>query len=238
MHDASATRWRLGCAATWTPCAPTRIRPQRPSKRGGRRSWRARRPSLWSSVCRSTPICGRMKSSAASNDISSRAQHRPLGHLNPAGRRQGESPRELSRRGGQLIGRHHPAHQPDGERRLRVDGLAAQDQVERIRQPHDARQEPRAAAARGQAQPDVDLAEPRRVGSQAEVGRARQVEARAVGRAVHGGDQHLGKRRSKSCVSWISPTCSWRAETAPPRRSPPSPCSSRRRPSRRPAPLP
>jgi hypothetical protein len=77
------------------------------------------------------------------------------------------------------------------QRLLGAEQRTIQAPAQRLRQPHQARQEPGAAGLRHQAAAGEDEAELRGVGGDADIHGQRQGEAHAHGCAVEGGDRRL-----------------------------------------------
>ena len=96
---------------------------------------------------------------------------------------------------------------PDPVRLERVDRIAGQVHLERLRLPHEPRQPLRAAESGNEAQVDLGLAEGCRLGRDAEVAGHRQLAASAEGDRVDGRDRdrrgplHPRMKRCAPCTS-------------------------------------
>src|SRR5439155_18471375 len=100
-----------------------------------------------------------------------------------------------ARRGGHELGRRNDSvHEPDTERLLRVDHLAAQEKVQRTALSNEAWEALRSTVARNKPELDLGLSELRRLGRDADVAGHGQLASAAQCEAVDGGDDRLRRR--------------------------------------------
>jgi hypothetical protein len=119
---------------------------------------------------------------------------RGLGGAVREGRPAGEAFGELVRGVGELAGRDHPVHEAEAKRLLRIDQVAGEERLERLRRADLLVQQAGGTAVGSEPDPGEDDAEARRVGGDPQVRREREAAADSHGVAIDAAEDGLPQR--------------------------------------------
>ena len=170
----------------------------RPVKLGGRRSATAATPSRKSSVSRRRCCSRSSRAVARSHALGEVAAHGLADREHGQRGRRRDLRRERVRGAAQLVGRDEAVGETDAQRLLAAHVGGGVHELERALLADHRGQRHRDAESLVEPEPGEVAAEPGLGAGDAEVGRERQPEAAADGRALHRGDDRLAVREDAS----------------------------------------